>query len=162
MKKKTGVPSAISGGIDGVVILPLRRIPDVRGTIMHGVRCDTALGPIGEVYFKKLYRGIINGWHVHDTLELNYICLQGMMRLVLYDMRKKSSTYKKCQEICYGDDNYVLVHIPPGIANASETLSRSQALMCNIASEPHDPNAKYRRIDPLSNEIPFDWSKRNF
>lgn len=150
------------GSIDGVQITQLKRIPDVRGTIMHGVRSDTILNPFGEVYFKKLYAGIINGWHMHESMMLNYICLDGMMRTVLYDMREGSPTEGLFQEICYGDDNYCLVHIPPGIANASEVLVGTHALMCNVASEPHNPNLKYKRIDPMSGEIPFDWKRKNF
>ncbi len=153
---------AAAQGIKGVAVIPLQRIPDVRGTIMHGARRDTLLNPFGEVYFKKLYHGVINGWHVHETLFLNYICIQGMMRLVLYDLRKSSPTFEKFQEICYGDDNYCMVHIPPGVANASESLVKPHSLMCNIASEPHNPRVKYRRIDPLSGEINFDWKRRNF
>ncbi len=53
--------------IEGVIIRPLRKIPDVRGTIMHGVRNDNLLNEFGEVYFKKIYKNIINGWHVHNT-----------------------------------------------------------------------------------------------
>jgi dTDP-4-dehydrorhamnose 3,5-epimerase len=148
--------------ISGVKVLPLRKIPDVRGTIMHGVRSDNLLNPFGEVYFKKIYSGIINGWHVHETMTLNYLCVEGMMRTVLYDMRDGSPTKGKIQEVYYGDDNYVLLHIPPGVANASESITSSHSLMCNIASEPHNPNLKYKRIDPRSGEIPFDWAKKNF
>ena len=85
---------------------------------MPGVRCDTLMNPFGEVYFKKLYAGIINGWHVHETLTLNYICIAGMIKIVLYDMRESSLTFKQLQEVYLGDDNYALLHIPPGIANA--------------------------------------------
>lgn len=148
--------------IHGVKILPLRKIPDVRGTIMHGLRSDNILNNFGEVYFKKLYRGIINGWHVHETLILNYICISGMMRVVLYDLREGSPTGKQFQEIYFGDDNYCLIHIPPGIANASECLTGDYAIICNVASEPHDPQKKYRRIDPHSSEIPFNWAKKDF
>ena len=148
--------------IEGVKIIPLRKIPDVRGTIMHGVRADNILNNFGEIYFKKLYKGIINGWHVHETLFLNYICVSGMIKLVLYDLRGNSPTHKQFQEIYFGDDNYCLVHIPPGIANASEGLGHPFSIMCNIASEPHNPNIKYKRINPLSGEIPYDWGKKNF
>lgn len=148
--------------IEGVVIQPLKRIPDVRGTIMHGVRSDTILNSFGEVYFKRLYAGIINGWHVHETVVLNYICVFGMVRTVLYDLRKESKTYKKFQEICYGDDNYILVHIPTGIANATESLISPYSLICNVASEPHNPRKKFKRIDPISGQIPFDWEKRSY
>lgn len=148
--------------IDGVKILPLRRIPDERGTIMHGVRSDAMLSPFGEVYFKKLYFGVVNAWHVHEKLELNYICLHGMIKLVLYDMRETSPTKGEVQEIFFGDDNYCLVHIPPGIANGSKGMTDPFALMTNVASHAHDPALKYLRIDPHSGEIPYDWARRDY
>jgi len=43
------------GNIEGVVVQPLKRIPDERGTILHGIRSDNILTPFGEVYFKRLY-----------------------------------------------------------------------------------------------------------
>jgi len=148
--------------IKGVVIKPLKRIPDERGTIMHGVRKDTMLNEFGEVYFKKLYKGVINGWHVHEKLILNYICIHGMIKLVLYDMRKDSRTRGSLQEIFIGDDNYCLVHIPPGIANGSKGLHAPFSILCNVASEPHDPKIKYKRVDLHSKEIPYDWGRRDF
>jgi dTDP-4-dehydrorhamnose 3,5-epimerase len=148
--------------IKGVIIKPLKKIPDERGTIMHGVRSDNMLNDFGEVYFKKLYKDVINGWHVHETLILNYICIYKMIKVVLYDMRKDSPTKGTIQEVFMGDDNYVLLHIPPGIANASTVISGDFAIFCNVASETHDPNIKYKRIDPLTSEIPYDWSRRNY
>jgi dTDP-4-dehydrorhamnose 3,5-epimerase len=148
--------------IEGVKIVPLRRIADERGTIMHGVRRDTQLSEFGEVYFKKLYYGVVNGWHVHEQLILNYICLFGMIKLVLCDMRVGSPTKGEVQEIFFGDDNYCLVHIPPGIANGTKGMTEPFALMTNVASHPHDPTLKYLRIDPHSGEIPYDWSRRDF
>jgi len=148
--------------IDGVIVRPLRRIPDERGTIMHGVSRDNLLNPFGEVYFKKLYFDVINGWHKHESLIINYICISGMIKLVLFDMREDSQTKGKLQEIFLGDDNYCMVHIPPGIANGSKGIGRPSSIMTNIASEPHDPNIKYQRIDPHSGEIPYDWKRRDF
>lgn len=148
--------------INGVVIRPLKKIPDERGTIMHGVRSDTILNEFGEVYFKKLYAGVVNGWHTHESLILNYICISGMVKLVLYDMREGSSTKGNFQEIYFGDDNYCLVHIPPGVANASKGMGQPFSIMCNVASEPHNPSLKYTRIDPHSGEIPYDWARRDY
>jgi len=58
-----------------------------------------------------------------------------MIKLVLYDMRENSSTKGILQEIFIGEDNYCLVHIPPGIANGSKGLCDPYSIMCNIASE---------------------------
>jgi len=147
--------------IQGVKIIPLKKIPDERGTIMHGVRSDNILNDFGEVYFKKLYKGIVNGWHVHKTLILNYICIYGMIKLVLYDMRKDSPTYKQLQEIFIGEDNYCLVHIPAGIANGMKGLWAPYSIICNVASEPYNQSVRYQRIDPHSREIPYNWKRKD-
>lgn len=150
------------GSIDGVKIMPRRMIPDERGTILHGVKRDELPSPFGEVYFKKLYPGGVNGWHVHETLVLNYLCLVGMLKLVLYDMRPDSPTRGVLQELFIGEDNHCLVHIPVGIANGSKALTGPYALMCNVASEPHNPDLRYLRIDPHSGEIPYDWARGDY
>lgn len=151
-----------NSNIEGVKIVPLKRIPDERGTIMHGVRSDNILNDFGEVYFKKLYKGVINGWHVHETLILNYICIEGMVKLVLHDLREDSKTKGETQEIFLGNDNYILVHIPPGIANGSKGMWSPYSIFCNVASLPHNPNLTYKRIDPHSKEIPYDWKRKDF
>ena len=146
--------------IEGVKIIPLKVIPDERGAIMHGIRSDNILNDFGEVYFKKIFHQVINGWHVHETLILNYICIHGQVKLVLHDMRKDSSTEGETQEIFMGMDNYCLVHIPPGIANGTKGLWSPYSIMCNVASEPHDPNIKYRRIHPDEGIIDYDWDRK--
>jgi dTDP-4-dehydrorhamnose 3,5-epimerase len=148
--------------IEGVIVRPLKKIPDERGTIMHGVRSDNILNKFGEVYFKKLYFGVVNGWHIHESLILNYICISGMIKLVLYDMRENSSTKGMIQELFIGDDNYCMVHIPWGIANGSKGMGDPYSIMVNVASEPHNPNLKYKRIDPHNNDIPYDWKRQDY
>ena len=152
--------------IEGVEITPLKRIPDARGTIMHGVKKSGLKNDFGELYFKKFYPEVVNGWHLHKTLFLNYICIAGMMKLVMYDMREGSKTFEKFQEVYFGDDNYCLVHIPSGVANAVTCLTAPHAIMCNVASEEHDPDAAKKglrlNIDPFSGEIPYDWVRKHF
>lgn len=160
MREKRSHPKF--GAIDGVEVIARRKIADERGTILHGVRRDELLNPFGEVYFKKLYPGVVNGWHVHETLVLNYLCIFGMIKLVLYDMREGSPTRGTLQELFIGEDNHCLVHIPPGIANGSKGMTAPYAITCNVASEAHDPAVKYRRIDPHSGEIPYDWARRDY
>lgn len=148
--------------IDGVVIRPLSVIPDERGAIMHGVRADNLLNSFGEVYFSKIYQDAIKAWHVHESLILNYICVFGQVKLVLHDLRDTSPTQGQTQEIFMGMDNYCLVHIPPGIANGTKGIWGPYSLVCNVASEAHNPAIKYRRIHPDEGVIPYDWSRRIF
>jgi dTDP-4-dehydrorhamnose 3,5-epimerase len=148
--------------IEGVKIVPLKIFPDERGAIMHGVRSDNILNEFGEIYFSKIYHNAIKGWHIHETLFLNYICVYGHVKLVLYDMRDNSPTKCELQEIFMGMDNYCLVHIPPGIANGTKSLWPPYSLVANVASEPHNPNVKYRRIHPDEGIIPYDWDRKIF
>ena len=45
--------------IEGVKIVSLRKIPDERGTIMHGVRSDNILNDFGEVYLKNSIKALL-------------------------------------------------------------------------------------------------------
>ena len=85
-------PSA-DATIDGVQVVPLRRIPDERGTIFHMLRrTDPHFVEFGEIYFSTIYRGVVKGWHRHDRMTLNYACIAGRIKLVLYDDRLDSPT----------------------------------------------------------------------
>jgi len=88
MKKNSIFGKSYNDEIEGVIIEKRNKIADERGTILHGVTSEQLNNPFGEVYFKKLYGGVVNGWHVHETLFLNYLCIHGMIKLVLCDMRK--------------------------------------------------------------------------
>src|SRR3954467_11459209 len=79
--------------IDGVLVVPLRRIPDERGTIFHMLRrTDPHFREFGEIYFTSIYRDVVKGWHRHRDMTLNYACVSGRVKLVLYDDRTESPT----------------------------------------------------------------------
>lgn len=143
--------------IDGVVIKKLKIIPDERGRVMHMLKSgDREFEKFGEIYFSTVYPGVIKGWHLHRKMTLNYAVPVGMVKLVLYDGRKKSPTFGKVQEIFIGEDNYALVKIPPGIWNGFKGIGVKPALLANCASIPHDPE-EITRKDPFSEDIPYDW-----
>ena len=80
--------------IEGVQVIPLRRIPDERGTVMHMLRrTDPHFIEFGEIYFSSVYQGVVKGWHRHREMTLNYACVDGRVKLVLFDDRDGSFTY---------------------------------------------------------------------
>ena len=104
---------APGAAIEGVSIIPLARIPDERGTIMHMLRrTDPHFIEFGEIYFSTVYQGVVKGWHRHREMTLNYSCISGRVKLVLYDDREGSATRGELMEIFLGPDNYSLVIIP--------------------------------------------------
>lgn len=146
--------------IDGVLVVPLSRIPDERGTVMHMLRrTDPHFSEFGEIYFSTVYPGIVKGWHRHREMTLNYACVHGRVKLVLFDDRDGSPSNGQLMEIFLGPDNYSLVQIPPGVWNGFKGLGEEQAIVANCATHPHDPS-RSDRLDPFENDIPYDWSVR--
>ncbi len=147
--------------IKDVLIVPLRKIPDERGMIIHMLRCDDPhFEQFGEIYFSMAYPGVTKGWHLHTKMTLNYAVIVGMIKLVLYDKREDSPTYGQLQEIFTGEDNYVLICIPPGIVNGYKVIGVKPAIVANCATLPHDPDEMIR-IDPFTPDIPYDWSLKH-
>jgi dTDP-4-dehydrorhamnose 3,5-epimerase len=146
--------------IDGVRIIQLRQIVDERGKIMHMLKAtDEHFIAFGEVYFSCAWPGAVKAWHIHQRMTINNAVISGRAKLVLYDMRPDSPTNGELQEVFFGEDNYVLVQVPPGIANGYKAYGDKMVILANAATEPHDPEEMIR-IDPFDNEIPYDWALR--
>lgn len=147
--------------IDGVLITPLRQICDERGKIMHMLRADQPhFQQFGEIYFSVVYSGVVKGWHLHTRMTLNYAVPHGNIKLVLYDDRPDSSTHGVVQEIFLGESNYQLVTIPPNVWNGFKGVGTTSSIVANCSTHPHDP-AEIRRLDPLNNQIPYDWALKH-
>jgi dTDP-4-dehydrorhamnose 3,5-epimerase len=149
------------GQIEGVEIVPLRRVPDERGTIFHMLRStDAHFVQFGEIYFSTIYQGVVKGWHKHREMSLNYACVFGRIKLVLYDDRPGSSTRGSVVEAFLGPDDYSLVVIPPEVWNGFKGMSDPYAIVANCCTHPHDPS-RTTRVDPFENDFPYKWDTRH-
>lgn len=147
--------------IEGVVVRPLRVIPDERGKILHMLRADQPhFDTFGEIYFSCVYPGAIKAWHIHRRMTLNYAVPHGMIKLVLYDDRPASSTHGQIMEIFAGESNHVLITVPPMVWNGFKGIGSVMAIVANCATLPHDPDEIDRR-DPFESGIPYDWSLKH-
>ncbi|MGA9379879.1 MAG: dTDP-4-dehydrorhamnose 3,5-epimerase family protein [Phormidium sp.] len=147
--------------IDGVLVHPLRQIPDERGKVMHMMRCDAPhFEQFGEIYFSVVYPNVIKGWHLHKEMTLNYAVVSGMIKLVLYDDRTNSPTKGELQELFLGESNYSLVRIPPGIWNGFKGIGVTPAIVANCSTIPHYPD-EIVRLDPFDNSIPYNWELKH-
>lgn len=145
--------------IDGVKVIPLKRICDERGMIMHMLKStDPHFEKFGEVYFSTAYPGVIKGWHEHTKQVQFYAVIRGMIKIVLYDNRPKSPTYKELMEVFTGDDNYQLVRIPEGVINGYKNIGTETAIVANCATMPHEPD-EMLRYDPCGDKVPYDWKR---
>jgi dTDP-4-dehydrorhamnose 3,5-epimerase len=147
--------------IEGVKVLPLRRIPDERGTIFHMMKAtDPWFERFGEIYFSTVYEGVIKGWHLHRDMTLNYACMHGRVKCAIYDDRDGSPSRGSLMEVHLGPDSYSLLVVPPGVWNGFKGVSPPLAIVANCCTHAHDP-ARSSRLDPFDNPIPYDWALKH-
>ncbi len=145
--------------IEGVQITPLRQIEDERGKVMHMLREDSPVFErFGEIYFSFTNPNSIKAWHMHKEMTLNYVCIEGRVKFVLYDDRKKSKTQGTIQELILTPKNYCLVTVPPLICNGFKGEADRQSIVANCATLPHR-NDEIIRKPALDKSIPYDWEK---
>jgi len=146
--------------ISGVAIKPLKVIPDERGRLMEILRSDDEIfRKFGQLYMTVAYQGIVKGWHYHKIQWDNFSVPKGMIKLVLYDSRKDSPTYKTVNEFFIGEHNPQLVRIPPYVYHGFKGISYPEAMVINCPTEVyHYSEPDEFRVDPHKNDIPYDWS----
>ena len=152
------VPVPDAGGglsvIDGVEVIPLRRIPDERGTIMHMLRdTDPHFTAFGEIYFSTVYHGVVKGWHRHREMTLNYACIHGRIKLVLFDERDGSPTAASSWRSSSAPTTTRSSIIPPGVWNGFKGMSDPHAIVANCCTHAHDPS-RSERLDPFDEPHP--------
>jgi dTDP-4-dehydrorhamnose 3,5-epimerase len=143
--------------INGIKITPLKQIVDERGKIMHMIRNDSKIfEKFGEIYFSTVNPGFVKAWHLHKENTLNYVCIKGKVKLVLFDDRKDSSTTGQHQELILSPEDYFLVTIPPFIWNGFKGLSDSDSIIANCMTLPHNEKEMVRK-DPSDKSFNYKW-----
>ena len=143
--------------IDGVIITKLKQIKDDRGGVMHMLRKDDKVFKnFGEIYFSTIYHNKIKAWHLHKESTLNYACVKGKVKLVLFDDRNNSLSKGKLQEIILSAQDYTLITIPNNIWNGFKGLDKEESIIANCLDMPHNENEMVR-IDPFHKSINYKW-----
>lgn len=143
--------------IAGVRFVPLRRIDDERGSVMHMLKStDEWFVAFGEVYFSTILPGAVKAWRRHTRMTTNLAVPVGNVRVVLVDERNDSATTGRTDDLSIGNDNYGLLVIPPFVWSGFFNDSSTAALVVNCASLPHDPDEVDRR-DADDPQMPRPW-----
>jgi dTDP-4-dehydrorhamnose 3,5-epimerase len=149
--------------IDGVIVKKLKVISDERGRLMEIMRADDDLFKrFGQVYMTTAYPGVVKGWHYHKKQADNMAVVKGMMKIVLYDNRKKSATHGEINEIFAGVHNPVLVHIPALVCHGFKCISEDEAIVINTPTEVYNyKNPDEFRLPAHDSEISYDWNRKD-
>ena len=146
--------------IEGVQVVPLERIADERGAVLHMLReTDRHFTRFGEIYFSTVYSGAVKAWKNHRRLTANYACVHGRIKVVLYDDRPGSPSAGKVMEVVVGPEEHALVVIPPGIWHGFQGIAEPVSVLANCSTEPHDPG-ELERLESHDDRIPYSWPER--
>ena len=143
--------------IKDVIITKLKIIKDERGSVMHMMRNDSNIfESFGEIYFSTIFKNSIKAWHLHKEATLNYACVKGRVKLVLFDDRDWSSTKGVYEEVILSPQNYFLITIPPNIWNGFKGLNEEESIIANCLNLPHNEKEMVRE-DPFNKKFNYNW-----
>ncbi len=149
--------------IEGVRTKSLKLVPDERGWLMEMLRNDDPLFvKFGQLYATATYPGVVKGWHLHREQVDNFVCVAGMVKLVLYDPREDSPSRKDVNEFFIGDRNALLVQVPAGVYHGWKCISPETSVVVNCPTEHyHYDKPDEVRLDAHTKEIPYDWARKD-
>ena len=149
--------------IEGVKTKMLRTIPDERGWLMEILRSDEGefFTKFGQVYVSATYPGVVKAWHYHQVQIDNFVCVSGMVKLVLVDTRADSPTNGAVNEFFLGSQNPTLVQVPNLVYHGWKCISSEMALVVNVPTEPyHYAEPDEYRLEPHGT-LPYDWARKD-
>jgi dTDP-4-dehydrorhamnose 3,5-epimerase len=149
--------------IDGVVVKPLRVVPDERGRLVEILRADDdVFEQFGQCYVTTARPGAVKAWHYHKLQSDNFAVVSGMAKVVLFDDRPDSATRGEIVELFAGEHNPVLIHVPPLVYHGFKGISDHDAIIVNCPTEPYNrERPDEHRVDPHGGAVPYDWARQD-
>lgn len=149
--------------IQDVCVKHLSVFSDERGRLMEMMRSDDEFYKgFGQVYMTTAYPGVVKAWHYHKKQWDHFVCIRGMMKVVLYDSREDSATHGEVNEFFMGEYNPILVQIPPFVFHGFKCVSDHEAIVVNCPTEPYNyEQPDELRVDPHGADIPYDWARKD-
>ncbi|MBU4222361.1 MAG: dTDP-4-dehydrorhamnose 3,5-epimerase family protein [Euryarchaeota archaeon] len=144
-----------NGEIKGIIIKELIRNKDDRGWLIELFRKDMIDEEVYPEmsYISLTYPGIVRGPHEHLE-QTDYFCFTGpsTFRLILWDNRKKSETYKNKMTLEIGPHNPRIVIVPPGVVHAYNNIGDVPGLVINLPNKMYAGWNKKEKVDEIRYE----------
>jgi dTDP-4-dehydrorhamnose 3,5-epimerase len=144
--------------IAGVVIKELVSHGEERQIFREIIRVtdDFFSEGFGQLSMASMNPDCTKAWHIHKQQVDWWYVPFGALKLVLYDARPDSPTYKEMQEFLLGPEyGQLVVKIPPGVAHGSKVIGGVTHLFY-VTSKTYSP-AEEGRIPHDDPTIGYDW-----
>lgn len=136
--------------ISGVVIKKINKYHDDRGYLAEIYRQDETDYRPAMAYASFTKPGVIRGPHEHERQSDAFVFIgPGSFNLYLWDRRENSPTYKESMEVEVGEDNPVLVIVPPGVVHGYKCISDASALSINFPDKLYKGEGKKEEVDEI-------------
>ena len=149
----------IENQIEGVVMQRLNTYYDDRGdltVLMSDIYDATHHTP--HVYLVTTAPKSVRAWVYHKRQHDRLAYTQGDIRVVLYDLRKDSPTYGKLNVLDVGENNKLLLTIPPFVVHGVQNRGEESAQFINLPTKAYDPSFPDKsRVPKDSPEIPYTF-----
>ena len=144
--------------IEGVTLKLLKHIPDERGWLMEVLRSDwDFFEKFGQLILSTAYTNVVKAWHLHENQTYYLTCINGMIKLVLYDGRDGSNTRGEIDELFLGETNPLLVKIPSHVWHGFKAIDRTATVLEATTELYQYEKPDSKRLPPDTDKIPYDW-----
>ena len=143
--------------IHGVKLADLVHYIDERGWLCELWRTDWMehiAGPVPVMCYTSMTEpGIARGPHEHRT-QADYFAFlgPGNFKLLLWDNRPESPTYKAFMKVFVGADNPKVVIVPPGVVHGYKNVSGVSGIVVNFADLLYAGKDKKEPVDEVRHE----------
>ena len=136
---------------------------DDRGYLREVLRDDDGfLVHWAQTTVTKTFPGVIKAFHWHVKQDDIWHFVSGNARIVIYDRRPDSPTFRQTQVVIAGEHAPVTVLIPRGVAHGYQVLGNEPAVLMYHTTQMYSPAAPDEQRIPFDDpEIGFDWSIQN-
>ena len=149
--------------IDGVQVKSLKVHCDERGRLMEVLRSDEEFfEKFGQVYLTTAYPGVVKAWHYHEKQTDHLVAAHGMVKIVLYDAREGSPTYRQVDEFFAGEHHPILIKVPPLVYHGFKCIGEHEAIVMNIPTEVYEYDTPdEHRVAPHGKSVPYSWERKD-
>lgn len=136
--------------INGVIVKKINKYEDERGWLAEIYRDDEInIQPVmGYISFTKM--GVVRGPHEHIEQADGFVFVgPGNFELHLWDRRSDSSTNGEYLKIEVGENNPVLVIVPPGVVHGYKCISELGSYSINLPNKLYRGKGKTEKVDEI-------------
>ena len=133
--------------IQDLIIKKINKFSDERGWLGEVWRNDeNGYQPV-MAYASSTNPGIARGPHEHKNQTDGFVFVgPGIFELSLWDNRENSPTFKEKMQVEVGENNPVLVIVPPGVVHGYKCISEKEALSINLPDRLYKGEGKKEEI----------------